>query len=908
MTRLTVLGTWRADRIIAEGRLARSPLDIRGYGGDDTIVGGREADLLRGDDGDDWLSGGDGADSLFGGDGRDTLRGGEGDDVLYGGNGRDSLLGGEGADSLFGDDGNDTLNGGEGADSVFGGAGNDQVEGGKGDDLLAGGAGNDTLAGGTGNDVAIFAGNRADYEIRQLSNGALEVRGIAGDALGEGTDTLRDVEWLRFADGEVVSLPPPVILGFDTDTGLTSDGITSDTSPRIFGTALPGARVQVFRDGEHVGTVRADAAGNWRFTDTGGDDVDVDDDDNDDDDDGDACGLSDGSHSYTARTVGQSDLASDLTPPRVIVIDTTAPEAPSFGLAASSDSGAVGDAATALAFVTLVGSAEIGATVTIDGIAAPIALDENGNFTLHDVALAAGVNSFVVHVVDVAGNATSETFDVVREAAVIADPVLSWNHMVLEAIKTGGSATAIATRALGMESAAVLDTLAAIDGTRSLMVSLDAPEGISSGAAIAAAAHRVLIYLYPAQAATFDAKLAADLALVPEGALRDQAVAFGRTVADAVIAIRADDGWNATIAYTPGTDPGDWRPTPAAFLPAHLPHWGDVRPWALESGDQFRPDGPPALDSAEYAAAFNEVKALGRIDSTVRTAEQEEIARYWRDLAGTYTPAGRWAQIAEEVLADTGASTATNAWTLAVLNFIQADGAIAAWDAKYTFEFWRPVTAIRLAETDGNPLTEADPTWAPLLNTPNHPDYLSGHATCSSASAYALTLLLGEIAFSNESVGLPGVTRSFDNFVDAALEAGRSRIYAGIHFQFANVDGIATGKQVAEYGVARLTSDADTFDPILRLDPGYLPPLTFTGFAFDNREGLDTVQVSLDGGVAKQVAVDGLGRFAFDLGPLFGAIADGDHLLTIYAEDAAGNDATPLALAFSIEAGIPTIA
>jgi hypothetical protein len=311
-----------------------------------------------------------------------------------------------------------------------------------------------------------------------------------------------------------------------------------------------------------------------------------------------------------------------------------------------------------------------------------------------------------------------------------------------------------------------------------------------------------------------------------------------------------------------------------------------------------------------YAAYFEEVKRLGAINSTERTAEQTEIALYWRDLTGTFTPAGRWAQIAEEVLADNGYSTASSAWTLGVLNFVQADGAIAAWDAKYVYNFWRPVTAIREADADGNPLTEADPSWAPLINTPNHPDYLSGHATCSAASAYALQMLLGDIAFTNASVGLPGVFRSFDNFIEAALEAGKSRIYGGIHFNAANVDGIETGRQVAEYGVTRLVAEADTFAPVVLLgEMGAVltaAPI-LAGYAFDNRDGLDSVQASLNGGPVQVIAVDGQGRFAVDIAALFGATADGDYTLRLMAEDAAGNESAALLYNFTIEAPAPLI-
>jgi membrane-associated phospholipid phosphatase len=224
-----------------------------------------------------------------------------------------------------------------------------------------------------------------------------------------------------------------------------------------------------------------------------------------------------------------------------------------------------------------------------------------------------------------------------------------------------------------------------------------------------------------------------------------------------------------------------------------------VTPFALTRGDQFRPDGPPEVTSAAYAAEFNEVKRLGSASSTERTAEQSEIARFWADGSGSYTPPGHWNQIATGLAATEGLSGPASARLLAELNVALADAAIAAWDAKYTYDFWRPVTAIRLADTDGNAATVADPDWLPLLTTPNHPDYVAGHATFSAAAAAILTDAFGEQAFSATSVTLPGVTRSFDGFADAAAEAGQSRTYAGIHFPSAVEDGLALGQAVGDW-------------------------------------------------------------------------------------------------------------
>src|SRR5204862_7932311 len=218
---------------------------------------------------------------------------------------------------------------------------------------------------------------------------------------------------------------------------------------------------------------------------------------------------------------------------------------------------------------------------------------------------------------------------------------------------------------------------------------------------------------------------------------------------------------------------------------------------------QFRPPPPPALDSAEYAAAFNEVKGLGRVDSTTRTAEQTQIARFWNDGLGTAFAQGYWNRIAQSVAADEGLSLVSEARLFALLNIATVDAGISTWDAKYEYNLWRPVTAIRAADTDGNPDTEPDATWTPLLGTPNFPSYTSAHSTVSSAAAAVLTSLFGaDYHFTVGSEGLPGVTRPFDSFDAAAAEAGRSRVYGGIHYSFDSAIGLAVGAELADYVVA----------------------------------------------------------------------------------------------------------
>ena len=287
-------------------------------------------------------------------------------------------------------------------------------------------------------------------------------------------------------------------------------------------------------------------------------------------------------------------------------------------------------------------------------------------------------------------------------AHVNASVVLDWNQQALDAIQATAATPPFASRALALESIAVFDVLNAIQHRPGYLVDLDAPHRISSTAAVAAAAKRILSDTFPDQKAVFAAELTKSLEAVPDGPREARGVAFGNAIADAVIAVRADDGSDRVVSYDGGAEPGEWRPTPPSFLPALLPQWGSVTPFALAHGDQFRPDGPPDITSAAYAAEFNEVKRLGATTSSERSADQTEIALFWADGPGSYTPPGHWNQIATEMAAAEGLSGTASARLLAELNVALADAAIAAWDAKYTYGSWRPVTAIRLADTDGN--------------------------------------------------------------------------------------------------------------------------------------------------------------------------------------------------------------
>ncbi|MBL0926377.1 MAG: vanadium-dependent haloperoxidase [Phycisphaerales bacterium] len=388
---------------------------------------------------------------------------------------------------------------------------------------------------------------------------------------------------------------------------------------------------------------------------------------------------------------------------------------------------------------------------------------------------------------------------------VRADVVTDWNDVLLNAIKAESVPPPRASRAMAIMSTAVFDTLNSFD-QQYLPYRLQnaVPLGADRRAAAAAAAHRVLSQLFPGQQAAFDTALAGSLSGVPGGS-SNPGVAMGRSIGDNFYWNRVSDGAStAQTPYTPGSNPGDYNPGAATAL---LPGWGNVHCFSMNSGSQFRRSGPPALTSQAYTDAFNDVKSLGRATGSSRTPDQTNIALFWAANAGTVTPPGMWVQIASQIGQARGQSDMQNARMFAILGASLADAAITSWDMKYTFNSWRPIAAIRGADTDGNPDTLADAAWSPLIPTPPHPDYTSGHSTFSAAAARALGLFFGTdtVSFGLTSrytfpdTSFVDITRSFTSLQAAAEEAGRSRIYGGIHFQYANEAGLASGADVGDW-------------------------------------------------------------------------------------------------------------
>lgn len=382
-----------------------------------------------------------------------------------------------------------------------------------------------------------------------------------------------------------------------------------------------------------------------------------------------------------------------------------------------------------------------------------------------------------------------------------ADVVIDWNNVLLDAVRVDKTSPPRASRVMAAVHVAVYDAVNGIlGGYTPFHVTASAPAGASAEAAAAAAAHRVLAALFPAQQATFDAALASSLAAIPDSAAETAGVSWGKSVADQILALRADDHAAEVVSPYFPTGGSWWAPTPPAFAAALLPNWPLVTPWCMTSGAHLRQGPPPAPGSAEYAAAFREVKRLGRKDSASRTAEQTQIALFWADGPGTATPPGHWLVIAQGISRQQNLSLLEKARLFALLSLTVADAAIVSWDHKYYYNNWRPVTGIQHADTDGNPHTAADPSWEPLIPTPPFPAYTSGHSTFSGSSSRILELFFGTdaVTFTTTSDGLPGVQRSFTSFSQAAEEAGQSRIYGGIHWQYDNQVGLASGRTLAE--------------------------------------------------------------------------------------------------------------
>ena len=372
--------------------------------------------------------------------------------------------------------------------------------------------------------------------------------------------------------------------------------------------------------------------------------------------------------------------------------------------------------------------------------------------------------------------------------------VLEWNAVAAKAfLPTQGTDPLGQSRAFAILHAAIHDAVNAIDPRFApYTLGLQNNATASLDAAVAAASRHVLAALIPDQRNLIDDAYASHLAVIADGSAKNAGIALGVAAARAPLARRAGDGSDpsAQPAYTPKSAPGDYQFT-SPFNAAFFTGWGKVVPFGIEVSEH-RVRGPLALGSAKYAADFNEVKEIGGATSAVRTADQSEIAKFWYEDS----PLG-WNRIAAAAIERAGTDAHDAARVLALVHFAMADGFIAGFEGKYHFRFWRPVTAIRGAATDGNDSTDADSSWEPFMVTPPVPDYPSTHTVLGAAAAEVLISRFGDnMPLTATSVTLPGVSRQFRGFSEAATENGLSRIYAGIHFRRAVEDGYKQGRDV----------------------------------------------------------------------------------------------------------------
>jgi hypothetical protein len=387
-------------------------------------------------------------------------------------------------------------------------------------------------------------------------------------------------------------------------------------------------------------------------------------------------------------------------------------------------------------------------------------------------------------------------------AAPWVDPVVQWNRTLLSIVRTPGAqpATIHPTRSFAIMHAAIYDAVNAIDGTHTayMVTAAGAPRDASEDVAAASAAHDVLVALYPAFTNTLDAALQQSLAQTSRRG-NPAGIRIGQWVAERILALRSHDGSEVQPdRYVFGDAPGDYQSTPPNFPPQpQFTHWSKVTPFALARANQFRPGPPPSLTSERYSHALNEVEVLGIADSTTTTPDEALTGRFWNGAIQNY-----WNEIAQTVSIARHLTTAQNARLFALLNLSLADSVIAFYDAKYTYNFWRPVTAIRAADTDANPGTVADPNWLPEAGkTAGDPSYPGAHAVISAAGAEVLNsfLMRHHFDFDVTSEALPGVARSFKSLSEAAEEAALSRIFAGQHFLFDETTGQRLGRDVADF-------------------------------------------------------------------------------------------------------------
>lgn len=622
--------------------------------------------------------------------------------------------------------------------------------------------------------------------------------------------------------------------------------------------------------------------------------------------------LPDGS--YTLQLMG-SDSAGGTSVPIAIsfTLKTTPPATPAFALSPSSQT-SLGDHKTTLPTINLSGTTDPNTPVALSNGARTIS-GADGGFTFNNIGLVQGANSFTATASDVAGNTSASNQIVFQVSATQSSGqvALNWDAAAIAAIEADASTAEYASRALAMMSAAMYDAGNSVNNADSfLYVHAFAPAGSSDIAAVAQAAHDVLSYLYPAQQGNFDALLASSVAAVSDPTAVANGISVGQQVAGTIIAVRSQDGATNYTPHTPGTGAGVWQPTYPTYMPAENPQWATLKPFLMTSDSQFRTSGPPALSSAQWVADYNQVMSLGAVNSATRTADETQIARFWNDPTGTATPPGHWNVIASTVAAAQNLTLSQTTRMFAELNTALGDAAIVAWDDKYTYNFWRPITAIQTG--GGNASLSADPNWHPLLTTPPFPEYVSGHSTFSGAAAAVLDNFFGPntpFMIGSSSPGMAGITRSYTGFDQAANEAAMSRVYAGIHFNTSVQDGLTAGTALGQYILQKFAELSDTTPPVVTFTPSQNQStktnISIAGLATDNLSGVKTLAGQFDSGPTFNVAVSASGQFAVPTNFATDGSEDGAHILHLIATDNAGNVSSSYDYSFTLDTQAPVI-
>lgn len=382
--------------------------------------------------------------------------------------------------------------------------------------------------------------------------------------------------------------------------------------------------------------------------------------------------------------------------------------------------------------------------------------------------------------------------------------VIRWNRVLRETVSTPGQhpATIMPVRSYAIMHAAMFDAINSIDGGYTpYLTDVPGSKRASFDAAAAQAAHDVLVGLYPTRQTVFAAELAASFEGIEENR-REQGIRVGRIVAERILQARANDGWNAVPQpYSLPLTPGNWQPAPPANTAATFTHYPAVVPFALQSSSQFMPNPPPAMTSDVYTRDLNEVKEIGSVTSTTRTADQTRVAQLWANVNTPTNFLFVWNNVARTVALARGSSTPETARLFALTNIALHDALQTTFASKFQYGLWRPVTAIRRADEDGNAETVQDAAWLPLLGTPPYPSYAGNMAAIGASQSTVLALVFGrdDIPFQHTWDGAGGATRSYVGFTAMADEQANSRIYGGIHFRFDNVAGQSVGRNVGNY-------------------------------------------------------------------------------------------------------------